>query len=201
VAGEEDGLPGADEEVPSPPVAADDDWSGLLDPEPLAAAAGEAEFDSDEDEAELDEAEDDAGPATDLQSDNRLERLRSLNATEQLKVARRGELQDRVVVERLYGKQVWEALLSNPRITLPEVSRIARKGTVPRPLIERIVENNAWIRADNVRRALLSNPKLTLEGIQKLLRITPRHELKVIEKGTAFPMSVRDAARKLLRES
>ena len=124
-----------------------------------------------------------------------------MNATEQLKVARRGELQDRVVIERLYGKQVWEALLSNPRITLPEVARIARKGTVPRPLIESIVENNGWIRANNVRRALLSNPKLTSEGIQKLLRITPRHELKVIEKGTAYPMAVRDGARKLLRDA
>ncbi|HKP64076.1 MAG TPA: hypothetical protein VJV78_45385 [Polyangiales bacterium] len=199
--GDDDAPLSAEEELPPPPSAAEDDFSGVMG----AESGSDSDNDNDNDEgvdsdSDSDASGGDAPASTELQRENRQERLRSLNATEQLKVARRGELQDRVVVERLYGKQVWEALLSNPRITLPEVARIARKGTVPRPLIESIVENNAWIRADNVRRALLSNPKLTGEGIQKLLRITPRHELKMIEKGTSYPMSVRDGARKLLKD-
>jgi hypothetical protein len=163
-----------------------------------AADAADAEEDSALDgESNLDA---DAPRPTELQQENRQQRLRTLNAVEQLKVARRGELADRIVIERLYGKQVWEALLQNPRITLPEVARIARKGTVPRPLIEQILENAQWTKEAAVRRALLSNPKLTGDGILKLLRMMPKHELKVMEKATAFPMSVRDAARKLLRE-
>jgi hypothetical protein len=190
------------------PAVADDDWSDVAASleQPLAAAA-----DSGDDEAaassegfdENEEIEPKTGAGkrpTELQSDNRQERLRTLNVVEQLKIARRGELSDRVVIERLYGKQVWEALLQNPRITLPEVARIARKGTVPKPLIEQIVENNQWIKEPNVRRALLSNPKLTADGVLKLLKMMPKHELKVMEKATAFPMTVRDAARKLLRE-
>ena len=139
-------------------------------------------------------------PATDLQIGNKQERLRHLNPAQQLKVARTGELADRITVERLYGKQVWDALLHNPRISVPEVARIARKGTVPKPLLDVILENGAWIKADAVRRALLSNPKLGPDAVLKLLRITPKHELKTIDKGTAYGMPVREAARKLLKQ-
>ena len=135
-----------------------------------------------------------------LQSENRQERLRSLNAAQQLQVARTGELADRIAVERLYGKQVWEALLHNPRLSIPEVARIARKGTVPKPLLEVILDNASWIKADAVRRALLSNPKLSPDAVLKLLRATPKHELKMIEKGTAYGAAVRESARKLLRQ-
>jgi hypothetical protein len=139
--------------------------------------------------------------ATELQSGaSKHEKLRHLNAAQQMKVARTGELAERITVERLYGKQVWDALLHNPRISVPEVARIARKGTVPKPLLEVILENGAWIKADSVRRALLSNPKLGAEAVLKLLRITPKHELKHIDKGTAYGMAVREAARKLLKQ-
>ena len=126
--------------------------------------------------------------------------LLALNPTQQLKLARKGEIAERVLLERLYGKQVWEALLQNPRITLPEVARIARKGSVPRPTLELIWENAGWIKDQSIRRALLANTKLPGDTIVKLLRLMPRHELKVLEKGTAYPAPVREAARKLLRE-
>jgi len=138
--------------------------------------------------------------ASDLQLENRQERLRGLNAAEQVKLARTGELADRIAIERLYGKQVWDALLHNPRISLPEVARIARKGTVPKPLLEIILDNASWIKADAVRRALLSNPKLGSDAVLKLLRATPKHELKLIEKGTAYAAAIRESARKLLRQ-
>lgn len=136
----------------------------------------------------------------DAHFESKQDKLRHLTAAEQLKVARKGELSERLVVERLYGKQVWEALLHNPRLTVPEVARIARKGTVPKPLLDQIVDNSAWIKTPQVRRALLGNPKVSPDAIQKLLRITPKHELKLIDKGTAYAMPVREAARKLLKQ-
>jgi hypothetical protein len=157
---------------------------------------------SEEEELRLDDADADvdASAPVELQSSNKQEKLRKLNAAQQLKVARTGELADRIAVERLYGKQVWDALLHNPRLSIPEVARIARKGTVPKPQLELILENGAWIKADAVRRALLANPKIGAEAVLKLLRITPKHELKLIEKGTAYAPPVRDAARKLLKQ-
>jgi hypothetical protein len=157
------------------------------------------------DEQELEYGEERAGGGSarpvELQAaETRQERLRHLSAAEQVKVARRGELADRLAVERMYGKQVWEALLHNPRLTIPEVAKIARKGTVPKPVLDIILDNAGWIKADAVRRALLSNPKIGADSVMKLLRITSKHELKTIEKGSAYGAIVRDAARKLLRQ-
>ncbi|HUH05470.1 MAG TPA: hypothetical protein VML75_25920 [Kofleriaceae bacterium] len=126
------------------------------------------------------------------------ERLRRLTVNEQLKVAREGDVNERVVLERMYGKTVWEALLRNSRVTLPEVTRIARMGALPRPLLELIVGTAAWLTSGQIRRGLLQNHRLTREMVEKVLRATPKHELKLIPKQTAYPHPVREAARRLL---
>lgn len=126
------------------------------------------------------------------------ERLRGLPVAEQQKIARDGNMAERVALERMYGRIVWEALLRNPRITIPEVARIAKMGALPRPLVEFIVANATWIHAAPVRRALLSNPRLTGEQVNKVLRATPRNELRLVPRQTAYPATVRSAARRFL---
>ena len=128
------------------------------------------------------------------------ERMRGLNLQQQVKVAQTGEIAERMVLERLYGKTVWEALLRNPRITGPEVARIARMGALPRPQIETIVNNGAWLQIPEVRRALLSNPRLGTDQILRVLRLLPKHELKLAAIQTAYPYPVRDAAKRMIRE-
>ena len=127
------------------------------------------------------------------------ERLRGLNLAAQIKMAVSGELHERIVLERLYGKNVWETLLRNPRLTPPEVSRIARYGSLPRVLLELIVANNTWLQVPEIRRALLSNPRLAVDQVIKVLRLTPKHELKLAAIQTAYPATVRNAAKQLLR--
>lgn len=129
------------------------------------------------------------------------ERLRGLTLVQQLKVAHGGGVQDRIVLERLYGKNVWEALLRNPQLTGPEVARIARMGSLPRTLIEIIVGNGAWLQIPEVRRALLSNPRLGTDQILRILRLLPKHELKLACMQTAYPMQVRDAAKRMMKEA
>jgi Tfp pilus assembly protein PilZ len=126
------------------------------------------------------------------------QRMRGLSAAQQQKVARQGELGDRVVLERIYGKFVWEPLLRNPRISVPEVARIARMGTLPRPLIELIVSNRAWLSGSPVRRALLSNPRVSADLVKKILAVVPPNELRLMAKQTAYSQAVRQAARRLL---
>jgi len=132
---------------------------------------------------------------------NVFERLRHLTIVQQLKVAREGEVHERMALERLYGKTVWEAILRNPRCTHPEVARIARMGALPRPMLELIVGNTAWLRSPEVRRALLGNHRLGPDMIPRILRILPKHELRLVPNQTAYPSSVRDAARKLLKDA
>src|SRR5262245_12718244 len=190
-------LEAADAGEAEPAEAEQSEGEAPLGDEELSQCA-EAEDGLEEQELALDEASGEEHKQIEQQVGNKQEKLRNLNAAQQLKVARKGELAERIALERLYGKQVWEALLHNPRLSLPEVARIARKGTVPKPLLDVILENNAWLKAATVRRALLSNPKLSADAILKLLRLTPKHELKILEKSTAYGAAVREAARKLL---
>jgi hypothetical protein len=128
------------------------------------------------------------------------DRLRGLSLAEQVKMAHAGDQTERMLLERIYGKNVWEPLLRNPRLTAPEVSRIARMGALPRPLLEVIVSNGSWLQIPEVRRALLSNPRLGTDQILRVLRLMPKHELKLASMQTAYPMAVRDAAKRLMKE-
>jgi hypothetical protein len=129
------------------------------------------------------------------------ERVRGLALAQQIKMAGTGELAERIVLERMYGKNVWEALLRNPRLTGPEVARIARMGSLPRPLMEIILANGGWLQIPEVRRALLTNPRLATDQIMRILRLLPKHELKLAAMQTAYPFSVRDVAKRLLKEA
>ena len=155
---------------------------------PHAAAEAEPEAAADADGAKR--------PPASLQ-----ERLRHLTLAQQIKLAHGGEVSERVVLERLYGKNVWDALLHNPRLTGPEVARIARMGSLPRPLVELIVGNGGWLQIPEVRRALLANPRLGTDQMLRVLRLLPKHELKLATSQTAYPLAVRDAAKRMLREA
>ena len=129
---------------------------------------------------------------------NALERVRRMSAAEQLRLARTGERDERIALERVLGKVVWEGLLHNPRITTPEVAAIARMGTLPGPLLEYIIANAGWVRSPEIRRAVLSNPRLGSEQIMRVLRAMPRAELRLMPAQAAYPAAVREAARRLL---
>lgn len=146
----------------------------------------------DDDETRTD---DDGEPG---RAENLHERLRGLSAQEQHRLARSGTLPERIQLERMYGPAVWEALLQNGRITMPEVARIAKKGTLPRPLVELIASNGAWAGAPEVQRALLSNPRSSAVVVNKCLRAMSRVELQKVPQQTAYPQAVRMAAKKLL---
>lgn len=146
-----------------------------------------------------DEAEDDPSLIHERIPAHLHERLRGLPLHEVLRVARSGHQTERVVVERLYGKAVWEALLQNPNLTPPEVARIARMGTLPRPLVDAIVAHPGWLQHSVIRRALLSNPRLGGQNIQRVLRATPKSEIKVMATQTAYPQAVREAAKQLAK--
>ncbi len=126
------------------------------------------------------------------------ERMRTLTNVEQLKLAANGTLPERIAIERMYGPTVWETLLRNPRLTIPEVARIARKGTLPRPLVDTIAANGTWLAAGEVQRALLSNPRSTTATIARVLNAMPRGDLARATQQTAYPMAVRNAAKKML---
>jgi len=140
----------------------------------------------------------DAAPESERPATGLYERIRSLSTVDQQHLAASGTLPERIALERMYGQTVWETLLRNPRLTIPEAARIGRKGTLPRPLVELIAANAAWLAAGEVQRALLSNPRSSPAVVAKVLLAMPRGELALVPQQTAYPASVRAAARKAL---
>ena len=176
----------------------DERRDGVLDlglPEVTSAEAASAEAAASELPSDITVSEDE-----DPQFKSLHERLRGLPLIEQIKRARDGDITERILLERMYGKNVWEALLRNARLTAQEVARIARMGAIPRPLLEIIFANGGWLQVPEVRRALLTNPRLGNDQILKLLRMMPKHELKLAAVQTAYSFAVRSAAKTMLKE-
>jgi hypothetical protein len=128
---------------------------------------------------------------------NIYERIRKLHLRERELIGRSGTLAERVALERAFGGSVWEALLQNPQLTAPEVARMAKNGSLPIPLVGVIVGNSGWLGSGEVRRALLSNPRVSGLNLDRVLRATPRVELKQVAQMTAYRSEVRAAAQKL----
>ncbi len=124
-------------------------------------------------------------------------RVRHYTAAEQLRAAREGDLRERVALEQIYGKAVWEVLLRNPRITAPEIIRISRTPKLPKQLVEVITNNASWLAVSTLRRSLLMNPRVTGACLDKVLRATPRAELTLIAKQSSYPMNVRQAIKRI----
>jgi uncharacterized protein (TIGR02266 family) len=133
--------------------------------------------------------------------ENLHERLRKLSVPEQQKVAKGGDVNERIQLERIYGKLVWEPILRNPRVTVPEVARISRMGSLPKPLFDIIAANTAFLRVPQIRRALLANPKTPPNLVDKVLKLAPRAELRMMPSQPTYSRAVRDKARKLLLNS
>lgn len=126
------------------------------------------------------------------------ERIRGLSSAQQQRLATKGTMPERIALERAFGSNVWEALLSNSRLTIPEVAWIARKGTLPRQLVEDIAGHASWVAAPQVQRALLANPRSTTAVVTLVLRALSRSDLQLVPQQTAYPATVRAAAKKML---
>jgi hypothetical protein len=140
----------------------------------------------------------DASPAVVAGPRNVYDRIRHLGLRERETVARQGLLAERVALERAFGSSVWEGLLRNPQLTIPEVAQIAKKGALPIPLVSIIVANNGWLACGEVRRALLGNPRVSGIHLDRVLQATPRVELKQIAKMSPYRSLVRAAAKKMV---
>ena len=125
-------------------------------------------------------------------------RIRKLSAPERERAARSGGQAERVALERAYGATLWEAILSNPQVTGPEVAKIAKNRTVSSPILQIIVGNRNWLNRPEIKRGLLSNTRLQPAQIEKVLSSFKRIELKQIQKQTAYPQRVRQAVARIL---
>jgi hypothetical protein len=125
------------------------------------------------------------------------DRMRHLSIGQREDIARHGTLVERTALERAYAGVVWEGLLQNPSISIAEVARIARNGTLPKPLVNVIVNNAGWVSAPEVQRALMTNPRCTGPHLERVVRSIDANELNRLAKHCPYRSEVRSMVRRV----
>ena len=127
------------------------------------------------------------------------DRLRGLSRTEKLLLAPKADRTERLVLVQDNDPQVLYSLLKNPRITLDEVVRIAKSAYLTYQTAELILKTTQWAANLDVRVALVHNAKTPPVFALRILPTLPESEVKLIARGAATSMALKQAALKRLQ--
>ncbi len=141
----------------------------------------------------------DAEPSDEGKDRSNWDRLRALPRTEKLLLAPKADRADRLVLVQENDPQVLYALLKNPRITVEEVVRVAKSPYLVYQTAELILKTSLWSGNVDVKVALVHNPKTPPAFALRILPTLPEAEIKVIARGAATSMALKQAALKRLQ--
>jgi hypothetical protein len=137
-------------------------------------------------------------PETEAETTTLWQRVRNMTPPQKILLAPKADRITRALLVQESDAQVLFALLKNPRIAIEEVARVARSSYLSFQASELILRTSPWASNLDVRLALIHNPKLALPLALRILPTLPDHEVRVIAKGTATSMPLKQAALKRL---
>lgn len=172
-------------------------------PQPMrdffAARGIEPEEVADADDAPLVDQGETAPPDEDGETDPRV--LSTLPVIERLKIAMRGNREQRAQLIRDSNKMVSVAVLSSPKLTEAEVEAYARMANLSEDVLRVIAINRAWVKNYNIVSALTRNPKTPTAMAMGFLQRLNERDLKMIAIDRNVSEPVRLAARKFVAKS
>jgi hypothetical protein len=158
-----------------------------LNSEPVAAVVEAAR--------EKDPEEKDSSPE---KEQNTWDRVRNMSRNEKLMLASKADRAERAVLGQDNDAQVLFYLLKNPRITIEEVSRIARSPLLSSITADLIAKTTQWSSNPDIKAALVSNPRTPTPLAIKLLPTLPESEIRQIAKATAVSQALKQAALRII---
>ncbi len=127
------------------------------------------------------------------------DRIRGLSRMEKILLAAKAERNERALFLQDNDPQVLYSLLKNPRLTVDEVARVARSAFLTYQIAELILKTGQWAANLDVKVALVHNPKTPPAFALRILPTLPEVEVKVIARGAATSMALKQAALKRLQ--
>ena len=124
-----------------------------------------------------------------------VKRIQALSLPQKVRLAEDGELLQRTLLFRMYGKLVFDGLLRNPRLTEMEVAKLAKLGTLSVPLLQIIARKTEWLRTERIRNALLGNPRTPQAILQKIVSMISRQDLRLLIQRRDFSPMAQAALR------
>jgi hypothetical protein len=122
------------------------------------------------------------------------ERLRALTPPQRILLAPKADRVTRALLLQDSDPQVLFALLRNPRISTDEVVRAAKSSFLSFQAVELILKTGPWMANLDIRLALIHNPRTPLPFALRLLPALPDNEVRLIAKGAATSMALKQAA-------
>ena len=123
--------------------------------------------------------------------------LGKLKMAERLKAAMFGNS----IVRRLLivnpSRMVQDAVLSNPRLTVPEIEDFAKNSNMDSQVLRAIAQNSSWTRTYKVKLNLVTNPKTPQDISLKWLKFLNKQDIKNIGRSKNVPQVLQVAAKKL----
>ncbi|MBI2567235.1 MAG: hypothetical protein HYV63_09420 [Candidatus Schekmanbacteria bacterium] len=124
-------------------------------------------------------------------------RMKELNVSEKVRLAMKATRSERQVLIRDNSPQVYNSLLSNPRIEDLEVLAIVRSPYVSSGILQRVADTRQWISNYDIQLAIVRNPKTPAPLALRLLETLRPADLAQLAKGGAARDNLRQAALRL----
>jgi len=124
-------------------------------------------------------------------------KIQRMKVAEKIRLAMTGDRESRNLLIRDPNRMVQFAIISNPRITEPEIISIAHSKSVDDEVLKKISENREWIRLYPIRLALAKNPKTPVPIATKLVHTLTAQDLNILAKTKTVSAVVSQMARKL----
>jgi hypothetical protein len=125
-------------------------------------------------------------------------RIMSMNVSEKIKLATKGNKEARGILIRDSNKLVSVAVIRSPRITDGEVLTQAQSKVCLEDVLRIIYSNREWLRKYSIKLALVKNPKVPQGVSMRLMTTLHEHDVKSLAKDKNVPGSVQALAKKQL---
>lgn len=123
-------------------------------------------------------------------------RIMSMNVSEKIKLATKGNKEARGILIRDSNKLVSVAVIRSPRITDGEVLAQAQNKICVDDVLRVIYSNREWLRKYAIKLALVKNPKVPQGVSMRLMNTLHEHDIKTLAKDKNVPGSVQMLAKK-----
>lgn len=125
------------------------------------------------------------------------DRIRSLSQMEKILLAVKAERSERAQLVQDNDPRVLLSLLKNPRLTIDEVTRIAKSTFLTYQIAEVIVKTGPWMANLELRVALIHNPKTPAQFALRILPTLPEADVRAIARSSPSTALKQAALRRL----
>jgi hypothetical protein len=124
--------------------------------------------------------------------------IRDMSIGQKLRMTVLGNAVARAVLVRDPNKLVATATISSPRMTVEEVSKLAKSKEISEDVLNHISRRKDWLRNYDVKRSLVFNPKSAFPTAMSLMNHLRDADLRALASSRDVPPSLRNAAKQRL---